>query len=95
MKILVRNLDRLTTEEELKALFQEFGAVQSCSLVIDLDSGESKGFGFIEQEGGEDVFVHFSAIEGEGFKTLAEGKSVSFEIQEGPKGLQAANVVKI
>jgi RNA recognition motif-containing protein len=48
MKILVRNLDRLTTEEELKALFQEIGAVQSCSLVIDRDSGESKGFGFIE-----------------------------------------------
>ncbi len=48
MKILVRNLDRLTTEEELKALFQEFGAVQSCSLVIDRDSGESKGFGFVE-----------------------------------------------
>ncbi len=48
MKILVRNLDRLTTEEELKGLFQEFGAVQSCSLVMDRDSGASKGFGFIE-----------------------------------------------
>jgi RNA recognition motif-containing protein len=48
MKILVRNLDRLTTEEELKALFQEFGAVQSCSLVMDRDSGTSKGFAFIE-----------------------------------------------
>jgi RNA recognition motif-containing protein len=48
MKLLVRNLDRLTTEEELKGLFQEFGAVQSCTLVIDRDSGESKGFGFIE-----------------------------------------------
>jgi RNA recognition motif-containing protein len=48
MKILVRNLDRLTTEEELKALFQEFGTVQSCSLVMDRDSGTSKGFGFVE-----------------------------------------------
>ena len=48
MKILVRNLDRSTTENELKALFQTFGAVQSCDLVIDKDSGASKGFGFIE-----------------------------------------------
>jgi RNA recognition motif-containing protein len=48
MKLLVRNLDRLTTEEELKALFQEFGVVQSCNLVTDRDSGASKGFGFIE-----------------------------------------------
>ena len=48
MKLLIRNLDRLTTEEELKGLFQKFGAVQYCNLVIDRDSGESKGFGFIE-----------------------------------------------
>jgi RNA recognition motif-containing protein len=48
MKLLVRNLDRLTTEEELKGLFEEFGAVQSCNLILDRDSGESKGFGFIE-----------------------------------------------
>ena len=48
MKLLIRNLDRLTTEEELKGLFQKFGAVQSCNLVIDRDSGASKGFGFIE-----------------------------------------------
>ena len=48
MKILIRNLNRLTTEEELKGLFQEFGTIQYCNLVIDRDSGESKGFGFIE-----------------------------------------------
>jgi RNA recognition motif-containing protein len=48
MKLLVRNLDRETTEEELKGLFQEFGTVQSCDLVMDRDSGASKGFGFIE-----------------------------------------------
>ncbi|OUS05347.1 RNA-binding protein [Gammaproteobacteria bacterium 54_18_T64] len=48
MKLLIRNLDRLTTEDELKVLFQEFGTVQSCDLVIDRESGASKGFGFIE-----------------------------------------------
>lgn len=54
---------------------------------------ESKGFGFIAPaEGGEDVFVHFSAIVGDGFRTLVEGQAVTFEIQKGPKGLQAANV---
>ena len=53
-----------------------------------------KGFGFIEVEGGNDVFVHFSAIQGEGFKTLEEGQTVSFDIEEGQRGPQATNVVK-
>jgi CspA family cold shock protein len=54
-----------------------------------------KGFGFIEREGGDDVFVHFSAIQGDGFKTLDEGQNVEFDIIEGPRGPQAANVVKL
>lgn len=54
-----------------------------------------KGYGFISQESGNDVFVHFSAIQGKGFKTLEEGQSVSFEIEEGPRGKQASNVTKL
>jgi CspA family cold shock protein len=55
---------------------------------------DSKGFGFIAPDNGDDVFVHFTAIEGDGYKTLAEGDQVSFEIVQGPKGPQASNVVK-
>ncbi|OLC05183.1 MAG: cold-shock protein [Gemmatimonadetes bacterium 13_1_40CM_3_69_22] len=56
---------------------------------------DAKGYGFIEQEGGEDVFVHFSAIQMDGFKTLAEGQAVQFEVKTGDKGLHAANVVRL
>ena len=56
---------------------------------------ESKGFGFISGEGSADIFVHYSSIAGDGFKTLMEGDSVSYEVEDGPKGLKAVNVTKI
>ena len=56
---------------------------------------DAKGYGFIEQDGGEDVFVHFSAIMMDGFKTLVEGQEVEFEIQTGAKGLHAMNVTRV
>jgi CspA family cold shock protein len=56
---------------------------------------DAKGFGFITSENGEDVFVHFSAIQGGGFRSLREGASVEFDVIQGPKGLQAANVVAV
>jgi CspA family cold shock protein len=55
---------------------------------------DSKGYGFIERDDGEDVFVHYTAIKGEGFRSLSEGQEVEFDIVQGPKGLQAANVNK-
>jgi cold shock protein len=55
----------------------------------------SKGYGFIQRQGGEDVFVHFSAIQGDGYRSLQEGAPVEFEVVKGPKGLQAANVTQL
>ena len=55
----------------------------------------TKGYGFIARDGGEDVFVHFSAIEGSGYRSLTEGQQVEFTVEKGPKGLQAANVVPV
>ncbi len=55
---------------------------------------DAKGFGFISQDNGPDVFVHFSTIQGDGFKSLAEGERVTFDVEDGPKGLQASNVKK-
>ncbi|HEY7602365.1 MAG TPA: cold shock domain-containing protein [Methylomirabilota bacterium] len=55
---------------------------------------DAKGYGFIERQGKEDVFVHYTAVEGSGFRSLAEGQAVEFDVVEGPKGKQAANVVK-
>jgi CspA family cold shock protein len=55
----------------------------------------SKGYGFIARENGQDVFVHYAAISGDGYKTLDEGSAVEFEVTEGPKGLQATNVTRV
>ena len=56
---------------------------------------DAKGYGFIERQDGGDVFVHFSAIQGSGFRTLSEGQAVDFDVVEGPKGQQAANVIAV
>lgn len=79
------------TVEQIKVLTGARGGILMNQGIVKWFNAE-KGFGFIEVEGGEDVFVHFSAIQGNGFKTLEEGQRVTFDIVEGPRGLQAANV---
>jgi cold shock protein len=74
----------------IKSTLEEFSMTQGTVKWFNAE----KGFGFIEVEGGDDVFVHFSAIQGDGFKSLEEGQAVSFDIEQGARGPQAANVTK-
>ena len=94
MNIYVGNLPYSVTDADLRETFSRFGEVSQVNLITDKFSGESKGFGFIEQDGGPDVFVHHSAIKAEGFKSLQEGARVSFDVVDGQKGLAAENVVQ-
>ena len=95
MNIYVGNLDYKVNEDDLKKIFEEYGTVSSAKIIIDKYNGRSKGFGFIEQESGPDVFAHFSAISSDGFKTLAEGQRVQFTVTQGQKGPQAENIVVV
>jgi cold shock protein len=93
------------SKRALAACFKEGEGRKGCFYQLEVQMGavtgkvkwfnEKKGFGFIERQGGSDVFVHYSAIVGDGFKNLAEGQAVSFDVVEGAKGPQAANVTKI
>ena len=94
MTIYVGNIPYTMTEEDLQKIFGEHGSVESAKIIVNKFNGRSKGFGFIEREGGDDVFVHFSAIQSEGFKSLDEGQKVTFEVEQGQRGPQASNVQK-
>ena len=95
-KLFVSNLPQDATEESVTTMFSEYGKVRSINIASDIFSGKCKGFGFIEQASGPDVFVHFQQINNSGgYKSLDEGQKVSFSVTQGQKGPQAENVTVI
>ena len=82
-----------TTKNNAQSIEQKEGEVEMAEGAVKWFN-DAKGFGFISQDDGPDVFVHFSTIQGDGFKSLVEGERVTFDIEDGPKGLQASNVSK-
>ena len=82
-----------TTKNNAQIIEQKEGEVEMADGTVKWFN-DAKGFGFITQDEGPDVFVHFSTIQGDGFKSLAEGERVTFDVEDGPKGLQASNVAK-
>ena len=92
MKLLIRNLASSTSEAELRELFEGYGSVQSCNLVMDKDTGKSKGFGFIvDAVNQEKYFCHVSGL----IDTIAENDNVSFELEKGAKGMNAVRVTLV
>ena len=87
MSLRLRMLEKRQTAQEKRKLVKEQGIVKWFNA--------SKGFGFIQRQTGEDVFVHHTAIQAEGYRSLNEGQAVEFEVRKGPKGLQAENVVSL
>ncbi len=101
----VREVFRSLTESKKNCRVYQFGLVRTYFTVLGGNTlstqgtvkwfNEAKGFGFLTDANGKDVFVHYSAIQGQGFKTLAEGQQVSFDVTQGDKGPQASNVTKL